>query len=76
MSIEMGSRPHWAPLAPLEAWAARHGMPGAGGAIQRKIAAVGTKPNHALAGGIDDSRSALDALVPVMAAEITSGAGK
>jgi hypothetical protein len=33
------------PVAALEAWAARHGMPGAGFPIARKIAQKGTKPN-------------------------------
>ncbi len=40
--VEYGSKPHWPPIAPLEAWASRHGMKGAGYAIARKIAAKGT----------------------------------
>ena len=44
--IEFGSAPHFPPIAPLEAWAHRHGMPpGAGFAIAQAIARRGT-PAH------------------------------
>jgi HK97 gp10 family phage protein len=41
--LEFGTRPHWPPIAPLEEWARRHGMPpGTGYLIARKIARTGT----------------------------------
>ena len=43
-AIEYGSRPHFPPVEPLEEWAKRHGMEGAGYAIARKIAERGTSP--------------------------------
>ena len=45
-SVEYGTRPHMPPVAPLEAWAARHGMADAGYPIARKIAREGTKPRR------------------------------
>lgn len=46
MVIEFGSAPHFPPIAPLEAWAHRHGMPpGTGFAIAQAIARRGT-PAH------------------------------
>jgi len=42
--IEYGTLPHWAPIAPLKAWARRKlGDEGAAYAVQRKIAEKGTK---------------------------------
>jgi hypothetical protein len=41
---ERGTRPHMPPVAPLEAWAQRHGMVGAGYAIAKKIEARGNIP--------------------------------
>lgn len=75
-SIELGSRPHWPPIAPLEAWARRHGMPGAGFAIARGISLHGTPANHALTDGLAASRGALEGLVGVMAKEIETSFGK
>lgn len=44
--IEYGSAPHFPPIAPLEAWAQRHGLPrGMGFVIARNIAQRGT-PAH------------------------------
>jgi hypothetical protein len=41
--IEFGTRPHFPPVAPLEEWARRHGLPpGTGFLIARKISRVGT----------------------------------
>ena len=45
--VEYGTRAHWPPIAPLEEWARRHGMPkGTGFLIARKISRVGTKAQH------------------------------
>lgn len=70
--IEEGSRPHMPPVAPLEAWAQRHGMePGAGWAIAKKIAERGTPPRRYF-------RAAVGKAVPDMAKEIArelNGAG-
>lgn len=46
--LENGRRPNgpMPPVAPIEAWASRHGMPGAGWAIARSIAKKGTKAHH------------------------------
>jgi len=42
--VEFGSRPHWAPIAPLKAWARRVlGHERAGYAVQRVIARRGTR---------------------------------
>jgi hypothetical protein len=41
--VEFGTKPHFPPVAPLEEWARRHGMPpGTGYLIARKIAQTGT----------------------------------
>jgi hypothetical protein len=43
--VEFGTRPHWPPIAPLEDWARRHGMPpGSGFLIARAISIRGTRP--------------------------------
>jgi hypothetical protein len=50
--VELGTRPHFPPIAPLEDWVSRvlgkSGREGAGiaRAIQRKIGKHGTKPRH------------------------------
>jgi phage gpG-like protein len=41
--LEFGTKAHFPPVAPLEEWARRHGMPGAGYAIALKIARSGTE---------------------------------
>lgn len=75
MSIELGSKPHWAPLAPLEAWAQRHGMEeGAGRSIQLKIAKYGTPANLAITDGVTDSLSKIENYIAVMAREIEADA--
>lgn len=43
MFVRMGTRPHWAPIGPLKAWAAvKLGDEGLGYAVQRSIAKEGT----------------------------------
>jgi hypothetical protein len=41
--IELGTRKHFPPVQPLEEWAHRHGMDGAGYAIAKKISKRGTQ---------------------------------
>lgn len=49
-AVEVGSRPHWAPIAPLKKWCELKGMgPGAAYAVQRKIARDGTRPTWFMA---------------------------
>lgn len=42
--VETGSKPHWPPIAALEGWAQRHGIPAY--LVARKIALEGTEPTH------------------------------
>jgi hypothetical protein len=42
--VELGTRPHFPPVDPLEKWAHRHGMDGAGYLIARAISRRGTQP--------------------------------
>lgn len=47
--IELGARPHWAPLGPLLAWARRHGAENPwvlAKMVQAKIANEGQKPTY------------------------------
>jgi HK97 gp10 family phage protein len=56
--VEEGTRPHFPPVAPLEAWAKRKfGRPGLGYAVARAIARRGTKGHHML-------RNAFEAMRP------------
>ena len=41
-TLEIGSEPHWAPIAPLKEWVKAKGLNISPWAVQRKIAAVGT----------------------------------
>ena len=41
-TLEIGSRPHWAPIAPLKEWVAAKGLTVSPWAIQHKIARFGT----------------------------------
>ena len=74
--VEEGTRPHFPPVAPLEAWAARKlGSPGLGFVIARSIARKGTPAQPFMQPAVDDSirdveryfEIALDELVDVMA---------
>ncbi|MBU1173740.1 MAG: hypothetical protein KKD44_29570, partial [Proteobacteria bacterium] len=44
--IEFGTKPHFPPVEPIEAWASRHGMAGMGFVIARAISRRGTQPEH------------------------------
>lgn len=67
--VEMGSRPHWAPIRPLIAWAKRHGAATDSDAyrmakaVQVKISRVGTAPTYFM-------RKSLPKLKRILAAEI------
>lgn len=74
-AVELGSRPHWAPLEPLIDWVRRH--VGALGldkgwehqvedtarAIQAKIARVGTAPRWYMRGSLPQLERILDAVI-------------
>lgn len=71
-AIEFGTRPHFPPVAPLEAWAKRKlGRSGLGFVVARKIAQKGTKAQPFFNPAINDSiiflenrfRSALEAII-------------
>jgi len=74
--VEFGTGPHMPPVAPLEAWAARHGMPGKGYAIALGILHNGTEGQRFLRGGVEDAQSGVNALVPVFAKELEAAATK
>ena len=62
--IEFGTKPHFPPVAPLEEWARRHGMPpGTGFLIARKISKTGTKAVPALFPAYEAERSQFEAAV-------------
>lgn len=67
---EFGTRPHFPPVAPIEAWAWRHGMPGAGYSIARKIARRGTKARPFLQPAADETSVFMSKTIPVLAGEI------
>jgi len=48
--VEKGTRPHFPPVEPIEEWAQRHGMKGAGFAIARAISKRGTQAAHMMGG--------------------------
>ena len=55
--LEFGRKPgSFPPVAPLEAWAQRHGMPGAGYPIARRIFAVGMEGHHMFEETADEIR--------------------
>lgn len=64
--VEHGTKPHWAPIAPLMLWVERKlGVPdnqvyGVAKAIQRKIAANGTKANPFLQRGYEKSKEKIE----------------
>ena len=62
--VDMGQRPHWPPIAPLEAWGRRVlGKRGLGYVLARKIARHGTKPVHMVKHGLEAVRGRAQAIV-------------
>jgi hypothetical protein len=60
--VEGGTKPHWAPIAPLKLWARRIlGDEKAAYAVQRKIAKVGTKANPFMQRAADKEQGRIDA---------------
>lgn len=63
--VELGTKPHWAPLWPLAEWVERvlgitgSEQLGVAKAIQRKIARQGTKPNPLFADALDRHQAAI-----------------
>lgn len=77
--VEFGTRPHWPPLAALQPWAQRHGFPpGRAGAflVARAIAKRGTKAREYMQQGLQDSLSAINSYLRMMAAEIEKDWGR
>lgn len=74
--VEFDTMPHMPPVAPLEAWATRKGMPGRGWAIALAILENGTEGQRFLRGGVEDAQAGVNALVPVFAKEIEQAAAK
>jgi len=59
--VELGTRPHWPPLAALEVWAARHGTTAR--AVAMAIARRGTKAYKYLQGGMEQNEAKIIALI-------------
>lgn len=74
--VEFGSRPHWAPIAPLEFWVRRKLRPpsnrvrGIAFAVQRKIARVGTKAQPYLEPAIGQSKGFIESALRRLGEEI------
>jgi HK97 gp10 family phage protein len=52
--MELGTRPHWPPLAALEGWARRHGTTAY--VVARAIARRGLKPRHYLRRALESNQ--------------------
>jgi len=74
--VEFGTLPHMPPVAPLEAWAKRKGMPGKGYAIALGIREHGTEGQRFMRGGVEDAQAGVNALVPTFARELEAAATK
>jgi hypothetical protein len=66
--VETGTRPHWPPLAALQGWADRHGIPAF--LVARAIAEHGTAPNPFMERAIEKSIPDLQVLLKKMARDI------
>ena len=58
--VELGSRPHWPPLAAMQPWARRHGFPaGRQGAflVARAIARRGTRARRMFGRAVEQTRN-------------------
>lgn len=56
--MELGTIPHWPPLAALETWARRHGTTAY--IVARAIARRGLRPRHYLGRALDDNRGRIE----------------
>ena len=69
--VELGTKPHWPPIAPLEYWADRKlGKPGLGFVIARKIAQRGTRAQKMFETALEEGRPILASKVGDFPAEI------
>ncbi len=59
--IEFGTDPHFPPIEPLEEWARRHGLEGAGFAIALKISEEGTQPQPFMQPALEKNRRRVEA---------------
>lgn len=59
--VELGTKPHFPPLAALEVWAKRHGTTAV--AVAKGIAAHGTKPKRYLQNAFDSNLDAIKKLI-------------
>jgi len=63
--IEYGTEPHMPPVEPLERWARRHGMEGAGWAIAMKIKKEGVDEKPFLRPAVDIARARAPGVVQI-----------
>lgn len=68
--VELGTRPHWVPVAALQVWAARHGM--SAYVVARAIAFRGTKARRFLQKGFEQNETKIVALIGNIVAKIVS----
>ncbi len=59
--VELGTKPHWPPLAALEVWAQRHGTTAF--AVAQAISRRGTKAYRYLQGAVEQNESKIVALI-------------
>lgn len=67
---ELGTRPHWPPVAALQVWAARHGM--SAYVVARAIAFRGIKARRFLQKGFEENETKIVALIGDVVAKIVS----
>jgi len=67
---ELGTRPHWPPVAALQVWAARHGT--SAFLVARAIAFRGTRARRFLQRAFEDNETKIVALIGQVVARITN----
>lgn len=68
--VETGTRPHWPPRAPLEGWAARHGIPVF--LVQRAIARRGTAARPFVGPALERTRGRIETIFARIGAKVFS----
>ena len=74
--VELGTRPHWPPLAALQPWAQRHGFPkGKQGAflVARAISRKGTRPRRMMQDAIAAAQPFIEAEAQLLLERIGHG---
>lgn len=56
--VEEGTRPHFPPIAAIQGWADRHGIPAY--VVARKISIYGTEPRHMFRDAFEDLQHKVD----------------